>query len=40
MAPSTDLTALLAACLRREPAAQRTLYGRYAGRLLSEGNRY
>ena len=36
----TDLDALLAGCLRREPAAQRALYLRYAGRMLGIARRY
>ena len=35
-----DLNALLARCLRREPAAQRALYARYAGLLLGVARRY
>ena len=35
-----DLNALLARCLRREPAAQRALYTRYAGLLLGVARRY
>ncbi|MGY3088543.1 RNA polymerase sigma factor (sigma-70 family) [Hymenobacter sp. UYAg731] len=37
---STELDELLAACRRREPAAQRTLYARYAGRMLGVARRY
>ena len=37
---STELDALLAACRRREPAAQRTLYARFAGRMLGVARRY
>ena len=40
MAPATDLNELLAACLRREPAAQRALYSRFAGRMLGVARRY
>ncbi|MBD2714232.1 RNA polymerase sigma factor [Microvirga sp. STR05] len=40
MPVSSDLDALLARCLRREPAAQRTLYSRYAGRMLGIARRY
>ena len=35
-----DLDALLVRCLRREPAAQRALYGRYAGLLLGVARRH
>ena len=35
-----DLAALLAACRRYEPAAQRALYGRYASRMLGVARRY
>jgi RNA polymerase sigma factor (sigma-70 family) len=35
-----DLDALVARCLRREPAAQRALYGRFAGLLLGVARRY
>jgi RNA polymerase sigma-70 factor (ECF subfamily) len=37
---STELDELLAACRRREPAAQRALYARYAGRMLGVARRY
>lgn len=37
---STELDALLAACRRHEPAAQRQLYARYAGLLLGVARRY
>ena len=37
---SRDLDTLLARCLRREPAAQRALYARYAGLLLGVARRY
>lgn len=40
MALSTELDVLLAACRRREPAAQRALYARYAGRMLGVARRY
>ncbi|SHL27549.1 RNA polymerase sigma factor [Hymenobacter psychrotolerans] len=40
MPVSSDLEALLAQCLRREPAAQRALYARYAGRMLGVARRY
>ncbi|WP_201980846.1 RNA polymerase sigma factor [Hymenobacter rubidus] len=40
MPATTDLDALLARCLRREPAAQRALYLRYAGRMLGIARRY
>lgn len=36
----TELDALLAACRRREPAAQRALYARYASRMLGVARRY
>ena len=39
-APPADLPDLLLGCLRREPAAQRALYGRYAGRMLGVARRY
>ena len=35
-----DLDALLTRCLRREPAAQRALYLRYAGQMLGIARRY
>jgi RNA polymerase sigma factor (sigma-70 family) len=40
MPPSTDLPDLLARCLRYEPAAQRALYARYAGKMLGVARRY
>ncbi|WP_165903726.1 sigma-70 family RNA polymerase sigma factor [Hymenobacter gummosus] len=40
MPPSTDLPDLLARCLWHEPAAQRALYARYAGKMLSVARRY
>ena len=40
MPASPDLDALLARCVRREPAAQRALYARYAGRMLGVARRY
>ena len=40
MPAAIDLDALLARCLRREPAAQRALYLRYAGRMLGIARRY
>jgi RNA polymerase sigma-70 factor (ECF subfamily) len=40
MLASPDLAALLARCQRREPAAQRTLYARYAARMLGVARRY
>ena len=39
-APPADLADLLHRCSRREPAAQRALYGRYAGRMLGVARRY
>lgn len=39
-ASSRELNELLARCLRHDPAAQRALYGRYAGRLLGVARRY
>jgi len=36
----TELDDLLARCGRHEPAAQRTLYARYAGRMLGVARRY
>jgi len=40
MPASSDLAALLARCARHEPAAQRALYARYAGRMLGVARRY
>lgn len=40
MPASSDLDALLARCSRREPAAQRALYARYAGRMMGVARRY
>lgn len=40
MPDSSALDDLLARCLRREPAAQRELYLRYAGRMLGTARRY
>ncbi|WP_022821856.1 RNA polymerase sigma factor [Hymenobacter norwichensis] len=40
MPASSELDALLARCARREPAAQRALYARYAGRMLGVARRY
>jgi RNA polymerase sigma factor (sigma-70 family) len=40
MPASPDLDALLARCHRREPAAQRALYARYAARMLGVARRY
>ncbi|WP_046243376.1 RNA polymerase sigma factor [Hymenobacter terrenus] len=40
MSATPDLDILLARCLRREPAAQRALYLRYAGRMLGIARRY
>lgn len=37
---AADLAELLARCRRREPAAQRALYARFAGRLLGVARRY
>ncbi|MDB5235791.1 MAG: hypothetical protein JWR44_2784, partial [Hymenobacter sp.] len=39
-APTADLSDLLVRCGRREPAAQRLLYARYAGRMLGVARRY
>lgn len=39
-ASDSDLDDLLARCLRQEPAAQRALYLRYAGRMLGAARRY
>lgn len=39
-APPADLADLLLRCGRREPAAQRQLYARYAGRMLGVARRY
>ena len=38
--PPSDVANLLARCTRREPAAQRELYERYAARLLGVARRY
>lgn len=40
MPASSEIDALLARCARREPAAQRALYARYAGRMLGVARRY
>lgn len=40
MSAAADLDDLLARCLRREPAAQRAMYLRYAGRMLGIARRY
>jgi RNA polymerase sigma-70 factor (ECF subfamily) len=40
MPTPADFDDLLARCLRREPAAQRALYLRYAGRMLGIARRY
>ncbi|GAB3824189.1 RNA polymerase sigma factor [Hymenobacter jeollabukensis] len=39
-ASAADLADLLSRCGRREPAAQRLLYARYAGRMLGVARRY